>query len=296
MLDKLEDAYDAICGPVSVLATIIGVVAAIGWFYYCVGPHHEAFEHAAQKKYPITMATVTKVGSVHGTEAANAYRPATISFQDHRGQPHTRDRLMSWQEHIGQRTPIVIGPKGSVYVYYEVGRGAFEDSNPRHPSDDAILFNVVIVTIPVGVIAGLVSFWGIAVLLIGLSALVELLWWLVTKPALMKLAWRKVRLAIRRTTDEMKLRWEFRRRRKRLRATAAYRAVRRFQAELGRMDPTPKVHQARRKANELLTAVLDRDNTRVEVINGTIDEIRKDVDLDARARREAHEELRAQEA
>ncbi len=97
---------------------------------------------------------------------------------------------------------------------------------------------------------------------------------------------------IRRARDEVALRWEFWRRRKRLHATPAYRMARRLQAELARMDPTPRVIDARRRANELLTNVLDRDNApRAEEISGTIDAIKEDIELDIKAREQALAEL-----
>lgn len=93
--------------------------------------------------------------------------------------------------------------------------------------------------------------------------------------------------------DEIKLRWEFRRRKRRLNAAPAYRLAHRFQVELARMDPTPQVIEARRSANELLTKVLERDNTRVEEIAGTIKMIREEVEDDTTARQQALAELAA---
>lgn len=58
------------------------------------------------------------------------------------------------------------------------------------------------------------------------------------------------------------------------------------------MDPTPRVIDARRRANELLTNVLDRDNApRAEEISGTIDAIKEDIELDIKAREQALAEL-----
>jgi HEPN domain-containing protein len=47
-----------------------------------------------------------------------------------------------------------------------------------------------------------------------------------------------------------------------------------------------------RKANALLTRVLERDNERVEVIEGLIEDLRQEVEEHLEARKQALEEVR----
>jgi hypothetical protein len=105
------------------------------------------------------------------------------------------------------------------------------------------------------------------------------------------------RRGVRRLRDSVRLHREFRRRRKHMKLTAAYKAVRKFQALLERMTPpkgipVPKVLiDAKIKANALAEDVAKRDSVDAKYITAQIEAIHAEVKDDLEARAGADEEL-----
>lgn len=272
------------------LATAIGIAAAILWCYYwaVLGPNPNT--DAARKIWRNSTGTVKKVSEVKGDSPQTAFRMAKLSFPDFNGRPKTKEVPMKYTVEPGDKKLAVVGKRGSVWIESDLDRSG---TNPLEPSNTLGLIMTVSIIVPIliGVIIGFAS-WVIMLSLIrAINLAASWIYRLFTRPALSRLAYIKVKRFMRSLMDETKLRWEFTRRRRRIRLSPAYKQVRRFQAELARMDPTPSVISARRRANELLTKVLDRDNERLEVIDGLIDVIRQDTELDLEARKLAHEEL-----
>lgn len=280
------DRNDRILENIKNIAMTIGLLAAIAWCIYWLGFNPNSQKIQAAKDWQRTPALVSQVSEVQGDSAYNAFRMATLQFSDYYGAQRTVEVPMRYETSIGDTKSVLVGKNGGVYVGDRLGS---YENNPLDVSDKDHWLMTVFVIPPL--IVGLLA-WGASWLL--LFAIVALFFWavrLLTTPILFRLIGRTVRRTYLRCRDEIKLRIDFFRRRKRIRPSPAYKLVRRFQAELARMDSTEKVIEARRKANELMTRVLERDNQRVEVIDGVITEIRGDIDLDLKARELAHEEL-----
>lgn len=267
------------------LAKIVGVAAALAWCYFWLAVYPNHITDDARKIWHTKTGTITKVSEVKGDSPQTAFRMAVLSFPNFSGHNQTKEVPMSYTVEPGDKKPVVVGKKGGVWIDSDLNNKGL---NPRNPANDiGVILSFVVVPILIGAIVGSVS-W---MVMMFLAMAVIKFYRMFTRPALFKVAGIKIKRFTRSLMDEVKLRWEFTRRRRRIRLSPAYKQVRRFQAELARMDPTPSVIAARRRANELLTKVLDRDNERLEVINGLIDVIRQDTELDLEARRQAHEEL-----
>jgi hypothetical protein len=280
---------DAPGQPIAWLAGwLVGLAAVAAWFFFWIAVYPEDGYQKARAQWSITTAHVISVGEVRGNNAWNAYRVAELSYKDFYGREQVlHNVLLPYATRVGQREPMEVSRSGATWVQNDLNRAEQNPRYPEFPSLSEMMLGFFFIWVAVGIGAGFLAWFVLSLLFAaGAKARSSL-----ARQSLVRLVGLMIKRVVRRVYDEARLLWEFYRRRKRLRATAAYRMVRRFQAELGRMDPTPSVIEARRKANELLTKVLERDNQRVEVIAGTVDEIRNDVDLDTEARQQAIEEL-----
>lgn len=276
------------------IAVVFALVFVGFWFWFWLYPGYEVGYTNPNVNHPKALATVARLGPVQGTDAASAFRQVKLSYKNFYGRTGTSTILMPYSaaSRVGQRELMIANRDGSVWFYNdwtEAPDGTrVRGDNPRdghqHPSKAALI------VFPVWMFLA----WMVGVMGYGLLLAID---WL-CDDVLKGLPGRLIKLAglgLGKIGDEVKLRWEFFRRRKRVRPSPAYKMVRRFMAELARMDPVPPVLEARRQANRLLTQVLVRDNQpRVEEITGMIEAIRDDVRLDIKARQLAHEELAGQ--
>jgi len=235
--------------------------------------------------------TVQGEPQVSGETPETAYAVANVSYRDYYGRPKTARVFLPPQVKKGQPEKLGVSRQGSLWVKDGVGPSAPDNGSGNTPwAGKAPWYDLVPLVILV--IAALL---GSMVILIIVATVTRQDW--KQRPAsLPLLAVRRLRQAAWKWLDASKLQWEFWRRRRQLRPTPAYKAVRRFQQSLARKDPIPSVIQARRRANEVLTEVLKRDHEpSLEVVNGTLDHIMKDAQLDRQFRHEATVELAADE-
>lgn len=287
-MNRDSDRSDRLLENINHIAITLGILVAVAWCVYWIEFNPNSMQIQAAKDWQPTTAVVTAVSDVKGDTAYEAFRMAKLEYSDYNGVRRSKEAPFSYEVATGDIEPMLVGKNGGIWVENQIDRPL---DNPLDVSDSDHIFMVALI---MPLIVGLLA-WGVSWLL--LFAIVAVFFWavrLLTTPILFRLIGRTVRRTYLRCRDEIKLRIDFFRRRKRIRPSPAYKLVRRFQAELARMDPTPSVIAARRRANELMTAVLERDNQRVEVIDGVIKEIRGDIDLDLKARKLAHEELAEQ--
>lgn len=245
-------------------------------------------EQNAQKVWRSTTAEVIRAYDPPGG-ISGSYRIADLRYADFYGKEQTVSNVeLPAASNVGSQEPIAVSSDNRLWIKNNLRE--FKP-DPRHIGMQTLLVFVVI-AIVTSLIAGFIATVIAMILVAGVAQLFVTCWRFFTKPALMQLTLRKIKRTIGRIYDGIKLRWEFYRRRKRIRPSPAYKLLRKLQTELARMDPTPTVITVRRRANAILTRVLERDNERIEVIEGLIEDLRQEIDLDRKARRQAHEELR----
>lgn len=268
---------------VLIVFTLTAAVGLAFWVHLGIST-----EQHAQKVWRETDAEVIRSDYPNGG-MDSYYRVASLHYRDF----HSRRRIihnvsMPRQTHVTDKEPIQVSVDGRLWIKNNLDKST---TDPRHISWSMRIFFGIIAIIT-SVLAGIVAIFTLRGLITLIAGLLARVWRFFTKPALMQLALRKIKRALGRAYDSIKLRWEFYRRRKRIRTSPAYKLVRRLQTELVRMDPTPTVIAVRRRANTLLTSVLERDNERVEVIEGLIEDLRQEVEEHLETRKQALEEVR----
>lgn len=277
-------------------STFIGVLVGLAvWglsIWFCAGTWHGWITAHAKQKWHAKRGIVTAVTSPLGGQNG-PYVVGTINFPGWSGQASSTKAVLNYHTAVGNYIEVDTNRSGGLYVPADLNSDPMHD--PRNPYTQSLIVLGIFGGLVVGIMAGVLSFAGGC-----LSSLVA--WDLWHRPPLVIVLRHFTRRAVLWVLDGIKLQWEFHQQAKRINATPAFKAARRFQAQLRRMEPpkgiTPPENlvRAKHRANELLTKVLERDYVEVTYVEAQIAEILQGVESDISTRKDALEDLKQSEA